>query len=84
MRIPSFTELELIRPVEAEALFPGCLTGLHKPWWSSQYFLARLDELGGQREMVLGIDSRSNLWFRSYSDGAIWSAEKGYWEVVNG
>jgi hypothetical protein len=77
---PSVNDLELIRPDEAEILFPGCLTGPTAPWWANKPdFLARLAALD-PGDIVLGIDSQNNLWYKSYMEAVIWSA--GGWNWV--
>jgi hypothetical protein len=84
-------ELELVRPAEAELLFPGCLTGLRRPWWASLYSLAHLDYLDvgklRERDQLLGIDDQNNnLWYIDVPDYRIratawlWNAVTRTWE----
>jgi hypothetical protein len=57
-RLPPFNELELLRPAEAQILFPGCTANL--PGHGNSV-IKRLDKLA-ENDIVLGIDLQSNLW----------------------
>jgi hypothetical protein len=52
------------------------------PWWSAPLWLARL-EREDNIIAILGVDSRSNLWFTTGASAAgafFWHAAERHWE----